>query len=317
VRTAFIEALMQIAAVDPRVMLIVGDLGYSVVEDFERRFPKQFVNAGVAEQNMTGLAAGLALAGRIVFTYSIGNFPTLRCLEQLRNDICYHRAPVKIVAVGGGFGYGALGVSHHATEDLAIMRALPNMTVVAPGDPIEAGLATKAVAREAGPCYLRLGKSGERTVHPRVIDFRVGRAIRLREGTDVTLIVTGGMLHEVMMAAEELSETHRIEAAVLSMHTIKPLDAGAVLDAARRTPVVTIEEHSVIGGLGSAVAEVLAEASHATPFNRIAVPSEFSTVVGSQQYFRQRYGLTAPALVERLKTIMTNSRFVQPCGQVQ
>src|SRR5207302_7770276 len=148
-----------------RVCLVVGDLGYSVIEKFAETYPDQFVNVGVAEQNMTGIAAGLALSGKIVFTYSIANFATLRCLEQIRNDVCYHNANVKVVAVGGGLAYGALGSTHHATEDLAIMRALPRMVVVAPGDPVETELLTRAVAAEAGPCYMRLGRAGRSEEH--------------------------------------------------------------------------------------------------------------------------------------------------------
>ena len=139
-------------------ILLVGDLGFGVVEPFRQKFPKRFLNVGVAEQNLTGLAAGIALTGGIVFTYSIANFPVLRCLEHIRNDVCYHRANVKIVSIGGGYSYGALGMTHHATEDIAILRALPEMTVVAPGDPYEAGEATRAVAAHQGPCYLRLGR---------------------------------------------------------------------------------------------------------------------------------------------------------------
>src|SRR2546426_9403728 len=157
VRSAFIKTLFELAGKDPRVCLVVGDLGYSVIERFAETYPKQFVNAGVAEQDMIGIAAGMALTGKIVFTYSIANFATLRCLEQIRNDVCYHNANVKVVAVGGGLAYGALGSTHHATEDLAIMRALPRMVVVAPGDPVETELLTRAVAVEAGPCYMRLG----------------------------------------------------------------------------------------------------------------------------------------------------------------
>src|SRR5712691_3932084 len=154
-RNAFFRALYALAERDERIHLVVGDLGFGVVEPFAERFPERFLNVGVAEQNMTGVEAGLALCGAVVFTYSIGNFPTLRCLEQIRNDICYHEANVKVVSVGGGFSYGSLGMSHHATEDLAIMRALPGMVVVAPGDPIEAACATRAVAAYDGPCYLR------------------------------------------------------------------------------------------------------------------------------------------------------------------
>src|SRR5277367_4367197 len=157
-RGAFIRAITALAERDQRVHLIVGDLGFGVVENFAQRFPAQFLNAGVAEQNMTGIAAGMALSGKIAFTYSIANFPILRCLEQIRNDVCYHRANVKIVSIGGGYSYGSLGMTHHATEDIAILRALPEMVVVAPGDPIETEAATRAVAKHAGPCYLRLGR---------------------------------------------------------------------------------------------------------------------------------------------------------------
>jgi transketolase len=160
VRTAFFKTLEELAEKDPRITFITGDLGFSVVETYARRFPNQFLNAGVAEANMTGVAVGLALSGKIVFTYSIGNFPTLRCLEQIRNDACYHRANVKIVSVGGGLSYGALGSSHHATEDLAIFRVLPEITVVAPADPVESALATRAVVQHEGPLFSPAGKGG-------------------------------------------------------------------------------------------------------------------------------------------------------------
>src|SRR3982751_2787827 len=193
-RNAFLDTLYELARQDDRIVFITGDLGFRVVEKFMENMPNQFLNAGVAEQNMTGIAAGMALSGKISFTYSIANFPILRCLEQIRNDVCYHRANVKVVAVGGGFAYGSLGATHHATEDLAIMRALPEMTVVAPGDPEEAAAATEAVAAHDGPCYLRLGRAGEQKVHARPIHFQLGKAIQVRQGTDITLISTGGML---------------------------------------------------------------------------------------------------------------------------
>src|SRR6266480_7640900 len=215
----------------------------------------------VAEQNMTGIAAGMALSGKIVFTYSIANFPILRCLEQVRNDVCYHNANVKIVAVGGGLAYGSLGSTHHATEDLAIMRALPRMVVMAPGDPTEAEAATQAAAVHPGPCYLRLGRAGESKVHRGEIDFQLGKAIQLRDGKDLTLISTGGLLETAVQVAESLRHTD-LQTRVLSMHTVKPLDSDAILTAARETGAVfTLEEHSVVGGLGGAVAELLAEAN--------------------------------------------------------
>ncbi|MGH9864787.1 MAG: transketolase family protein, partial [Candidatus Acidiferrales bacterium] len=277
-RSAFIRSLVSLAEEDDRVCLVTGDLGFGVVEPFAEKFPKQFVNAGVAEQNMTGIAAGMALCGEVVFTYSIANFPTLRCLEQIRNDVCYHRADVKIVSIGGGLAYGALGASHHATEDIAVMRSLPEMTIVAPGDPVEAEMATKALVARAGPAYLRLGRSGEPPVHSDGVDFQIGKAIRVTDGDDITLIATGTMLHATVQAAEQLAR-EGIGARVLSMHTIKPLDLEAVYAAATDTrAIVTIEEHSIVGGLGSAVAEVLAESSDChVRFKRMALPSTFTS----------------------------------------
>lgn len=298
-RNACIETLLDLAKADPRIVFITGDLGFGVVTPFMEQLPNQFVNAGVSEQNMTGMATGMALGGKIVFTYSIGNFPTLRCLEHIRNDACYHNANVKIVSVGGGFAYGSMGPTHHAIEDLAVMRALPGITVIVPGDPVETRAATRAVVDYAGPCYLRLGKAGEPVVHQGPIDFQIGKAIRMREGSDLTLISTGGILQTTVRTAERLAK-EGIEARVLSMHTLKPLDEVAVLAAARETgAILTIEEHSIIGGLGSAVAEVLAEADlEKVHFKRIGVPSQFSPHVGSQDYMRACHGLTPDAIAD-------------------
>ena len=296
-RNACIETLLELAKSDERIVFITGDLGFGVVTPFMQQLPLQFVNAGVAEQNMTGMATGMALTGKIVFTYSIGNFPTLRCLEHIRNDICYHNANVKVVSVGGGFAYGSMGPTHHAIEDLAVMRALPGMTVIVPGDPVETRAATRAVVEYPGPCYLRLGKAGEPTVHQSAIDFQIGKAIRLREGRDATLISTGGILEPTVKAAERLAR-EGIETRVLSMHTLKPLDEDAVLAAARETKaIVTIEEHSILGGLGSAVSELLAESDvQKVPFKRIGAPTAFSPYIGSQDYMRRHHGLTEEAI---------------------
>jgi transketolase len=307
-RTAFFRALLQAAERDERIHLVVGDLGFGVVETFRERFPNRYLNAGVAEQNMTGIAAGMALSGKIVFTYSIANFPTLRCLEQVRNDVCYHRANVKIVAVGGGFAYGALGMTHHAVEDLAILRALPEMTVVAPGDPIEASAATQAIACRPGPCYLRLGRAGEPVVHADPIRFEIGKAIRLREGHDVTIISIGGMLATAMEVANALM-VRGLEARVLSMHTLKPLDTEAIMAARRETrAVVTLEEHSVIGGLGSAVAEVLSESGdRGIPFKRLGIGTSFTTEIGSQEFLREKHGLSVKGVLRSVECLVAAS----------
>lgn len=297
-RTAFINALFDIAKHNRDVMLVVGDLGFGVVDQLAREFPCQFLNAGVAEQSMTGIAAGLALSGKVVFTYSIGNFPLLRCLEQVRNDVCYHEANVKIVAVGGGLAYGSLGMSHHATEDLAIARSLPSLVVIAPNDPVEAAAATYAVAAWKGPCYLRLGRAGERRIHSGRIDFRIGRALEVRAGSDATLIAGAGSLGNALDAAAQLAE-RGIQVRVLSMHTIKPLDEAAILDAATATRAVfTVEEHSKIGGLGAAVSECLLEAGiHLRVFKRIALDDKFISVAGSQDYLRAFCGVDAGGIV--------------------
>jgi transketolase len=290
-RTTFVQTLCDIAERDERVWLLTADLGYSVLEPFIERFPTRYLNVGVAEQNMIGVAAGLARCGKMPFVYSIANFPTLRCFEQIRNDVCYHEGNVKIVAVGGGFTYGAQGYTHHGIEDLGVMRMLPNMTVVAPGDPVETRCATQALATHPGPCYLRLGKAKEPVVHESTPNFELGKALTVRPGRDVTLISTGGMLGECTDVARRL-EAHGIDTRVLSMHTVKPLDSRAVLRAARETGcIVTVEEHKVIGGLGSAVADVLAESQMRLPrFHRFGVPDRLYHEIGSQMYLRQMAG---------------------------
>jgi transketolase len=298
-REAFFRCLERLAAEDERIYLLAGDLGFGVADEFRRRFPERFLNAGVAEQNMTGVAAGLALSGKIVFTYSIANFPTLRCLEHIRNDVCYHNANVKIVAVGGGLAYGALGASHHATEDLAILRALPNMAVVAPGDPLEAAQATAAIARHPGPCYLRLGRAGEPAVH-HDLEFTLGKAVRVRHGNGLSLVATGGMLAIAAEVARRL-EQEGIEAGLWSMHTLKPLDVEAVRAAAASGLLFTLEEHSAIGGLGSAVAEVLSEAGYSGRFQRIALPDAFAPFAGSAEYLRRSAGLDVEAVLGRIR----------------
>lgn len=304
-RAAFIQTLIELARNDERIFLLVGDVGFSLIEPFAKEFPERFVNVGVAEQNMTGIATGLALSGKIVFEYSLANFPTTRCLEQIRNDVCYHNANVKIVSAGGGLVYGALGTTHHTTEDLAITRALPNMTVVAPGDPVESALATQAIVEQPGPCYLRLSKTGDPIVHLATLDFQIGKAITVLDGNDVTMISTGGILYNTLQAAEQLVQ-QGIQARVLSMHTLKPLDNKAVLVATQETSaVITIEEHSVIGGLGSAVAEVIAESCDSNiVFKRMGIDDSFCSQVGSQEYLRRIYSLSIEGIVKAVQSLV-------------
>ncbi|MGE0756140.1 MAG: transketolase family protein [Pirellulaceae bacterium] len=315
-RDAFVARLTLLAERDPRVMLLTGDLGFGVLTDFARRFPRQYVNVGVAEQNMTGLATGLALEGHIVFTYSIANFVFMRCLEQIRNDAAYHDCNVNVVAVGAGFSYGSLGISHHATEDLAIMRALPSVTVLSPGDDWEAGEATEAAAATRGTCYLRLDRSGTMAATQPAESFQLGKIRQVRDGSDVTLIATGGVLEEALRASQELA-VRGLKCRVLSVHTLKPLDTDTLVRAARETGgVITIEEHSILGGLGSAVAETLLEASAAPRFfHRLGLRDQFSSVVGSQAYLRKRYGIDATAILETVERACTRHTAPRPLSR--
>jgi transketolase len=302
-RTAFIDALEEAAEQDERIWLLCGDLGYSVLEGFARRFPKRYLNAGVAEQDMTGIAAGLAMSGKIVFTYSIANFPVMRCLEQIRNDVCCHNLNVKIVAVGGGVAYGPAGYTHHGVEDLAIMRVLPNMTTLAPGDPVETKALTRAVIERSGPCYLRLGKAGEPVIHTSQPDIRIGKAALLREGSDGALFSAGGTLGTAMKAAADLA-ARGVSVSVFSMPSLSPLDVKAILTAAKDTRrIVTVEDHGV-GGLGSAVAEVLAASRIHPRFTAMHLKPQPAVVAGSQAAMHAMHGIAAPDIVETMLSLL-------------
>ena len=299
-RSAFVKALSSVAANDDRIVFLTADLGYKLFDDFAARFPGRFINVGIAEATMVGVACGLALEGKKPIIYSIVPFATARCYEQIRNDICYHSANVTIVGIGGGYSYGVNGPTHHAIEDIAIMRALPGMTVVCPGDGIETTAALRALSLRGGPAYLRLDRTDETNVHPADRKLEIGRAITIREGQDLTLVSTGGMLAIAIDAAERLRR-RGIECRVLSMHTVKPLDAAAIHSAARETRVLaTLEEHSIIGGLGSAVAEELSTMSSHTRLFRFGIQDHFSSDCGSRDFHRQQQGLSARQVCEAL-----------------
>jgi len=298
-RDAFVRALSELAAEDPRVVLVNGDLGFGVLTDFIRRFPAQYVNAGVAEQNMAAVACGMALSGARTYTYSIGNFPTLRCLEQLRNDVCYHRSDVTVVAVGGGFSYGQLGVSHFATEDLSAMRSLPGMTVVAPSDPWQAYQLTHQLYARGGPAYLRIDKGSAGLPHGEV---ELGKVRQVRQGDDAVIFSTGGILSEAVSAADALG-SEGIAVRVIDVHTIKPLDIEGIALAVRECRhVITLEEHVIAGGLGSAVAEVCAEAQLPLGhFRRLGLGETFPDVVGDQAFLRSRFSLDATSVASAVR----------------
>ncbi|WP_417620887.1 transketolase family protein [Parasphingorhabdus sp.] len=292
-RDAFIRALTDLAEVDPSIVLITGDLGFGVLTDFADRFPSQYINAGVAEQNMTAIACGMALEGYKTYTYSIANFPTLRCLEQIRNDICYHDANVTIVSVGAGFSYGSLGMSHFATEDLAIMRALPNMEVVAPADPWEAAELTRQMADRPGPKYLRIDK-GCAGLPDDTGSLQLGRHRVVGEGKDITIVTIGAIAHEALVAQKRLAETG-IASSVVILNCLKPLDESAIAATLSSSRVIlTLEEHNIVGGLGSAIADICLEHDvRPAKFAKIGLKDIYPSVVGDQEFLRNEYKMSA------------------------
>ena len=299
-RDTFFKTLIDLADKNPDLEVVTGDLGFGVLKPFWEAHPNQIINAGIAEQNLTSVAAGMALESKTVFTYSIGNFPTLRCLEQIRNDCAYHKANVKIVCVGGGFVYGSLGMSHHATEDIAIMRSLPDVTVLCPGDLVEAEAVTRAIADYPGTCYVRLGRGGEKRIHEALPDFKIGKAIPVSKGERVAIFSTGAIFEEIE-EARELLKSSGINPTIYTFPTVKPIDTDVIKDvAATHEVIVTCEEHNLSGGFGSAVAEVLAEIPHHARLVRIGMNDEYSTIVGDQKYLRHQYGMSGEKIAERI-----------------
>jgi len=293
-RTAFINQLVKEAELNEKVFLVVGDLGYSVVEPFAVQFPDRFLNAGVAEQNMTGIAAGLAMEGYNVFTYSIANFPTLRCMEQIRYDVCYHNLNVKVVSVGGGFAYGSLGASHHATEDFGMLRAIPNLVVTAPGDPHEAQGLTTYFCSKPGPAYIRLGKAGEPVVHSEPVHFEIPRAMKIIDAGEKVILSTGGILKYCF----DFVKKNNKEYSLFSFPFIKPLDKLILKEiCCRFKTIITVEEHQRSTGFGSAILEgindLIEEGEIASfPFiKRLAIPDIFISVAGTQEYLREKAGI--------------------------
>ncbi len=301
-RDTFVRTLIDEAKKNKNIELVTGDLGFGVLKPYFEQLPNQFTNAGIAEQNMTGVASGMALCGKTVFTYSIGNFPTLRCIEQIRNDCAYPRANVKIVCVGGGFVYGSLGMSHQATEDIAVMRAMPEVTVVCPGDLVEAQETTKAIINTPGTVYMRLGRGGEKRIHDKIENFKIGRAIKIRSAKDcdrkIALFSTGAILDEASDAAEML-EGENIGVEQYSFHTVKPIDRDVILSCADRFDmIVTVEEHNTVGGFGSAVSEVITDVGKAVKVVKIGLDDEYCSKVGNQKYLRDQYGMSARGIVK-------------------
>lgn len=297
-RTAFINQLLEEARHNERVFLLVGDLGYHVIEPFAAEFADRFMNVGIAEQNMAGVAAGLAMTGYNVYIYSIGNFPTLRCFEQIRNDIAYHKANVKVVSVGAGYAYGSLGATHQATEEIGVLRTLPNMVVATPGDPVEARAIATLSSNYEGPMYIRLGKAGEKIVHEEEqLSLKVGDIVQVvqKVGNQKAVMACGNIL----ASAKRQIEEEQLLYDLYSLPFVKPLNKEQLRELAANYPdgLITIEEHQRSCGMGSAIVEQLndlfaaGEIASYPKVKRVAIPDEFAGVVGDQEYLRKVEGL--------------------------
>jgi transketolase len=304
VRDAFVRTLTELAGEDARVCALTGDLGLDLFDDFAACAPGRFLNVGIAEQTLVGVAAGLALAGKVPFAYSIIPFVTSRPHDQIRVDVAMTGAPVKLVGVGAGYAYGSAGPTHHAIEDMALMRSLPGMTVLTPGDPREAAAATRAALAIPGPVYLRLGKNGEADIVPPEMPYVPGVARWIREGADVTIASLGTALPVALDAATML-EGHGIRAGVLHFPSLRPFDPAAVVTALERTrAVVTVEEHRRDGGFGSAVAEAMAESGIPGRLARVGMPDRYCDEVGSREHLMAVMGVDAAGVCVAARTLL-------------
>lgn len=299
-RDAYGRTLVELGRENRNIVALTADLMHSVkTEEFKRQFPQRFFNFGVAEQNMMGAVAGMATCGKIPFVSTFACFASMRACEQVRTDIAYPRLNVKIVVTHAGLSIGAGGTTHHATEDIGIMRSIANMTVIVPADAVETEKAVRAAAEYKGPVYIRLGRNPDPVIYTRDYEYEIGKAVLLREGKHVTIIATGRMVAESLIAADKL-EKEGIKAGVINVHTIKPLDKEAIIEGANNTEhIVTVEEHNIMGGLGSAVAELITE-QNSCSVKRIGIPDVFSTI-GSYDELLARYGLTGGGIARQIR----------------
>ncbi|MCK4431696.1 MAG: transketolase, partial [Candidatus Aminicenantes bacterium] len=300
-RNAFAAELKELATGDERIVLLSGDIGNRLFDGFKRECQGRFFNCGVAEANMTGVAAGMAMCGLRPITYTITTFNTYRCLEQIRLDVCYHNLPVIIVGVGAGLSYAGLGATHQSLEDITMLRMLPNMTVICPSDAVEVRLALRAAVKHEGPVYIRLGKKNEPIVHKQEPLFEIGKGIIIQDGSDICILSTGNMLPVVIDAALHL-QRYGVSARVVSMHTVKPLDADLLEEVFTDFDiVVTIEEHSLIGGFGSSIAEWVVDRQQLKGrLCRIGIADKFLHGCGDQENARNMTGLTSDQISEKI-----------------
>lgn len=303
-RAAFLTTLGQLMRKDEKLIIITADMGFSVFEELQKEFPDRFINTGVTEQASIGVATGLALSGFKVFFYAQAPFATMRCFEQVRLDVAYNNVDVKIIGVSAGFSSNQLGVSHFAVEDVALMRLLPGMTVFTPGDPLEAEWATRKAYECKTPCYIRLTKAGSPVVHTSFPDLEIGKAINIFPGNDCSLFVSGSLLPMAKEIRETL-EKENIKMALLSVPTVKPIDKIAIrVEAKKNKYIFTLEEHSIIGGLGSAIAEVIAEENLNVKFKRFGIADKFISITGTPEFLLDYNGLSMDKISREIKNLL-------------
>ncbi len=302
-RTTFINTLSEMAREDEKIMCVIGDTGFSVFEDFEKEFGPRFVNVGIAEQNFVSFGAGLAAMGLKPYIYNVASFMTLRGMEQIFLDICYQENPVVLVGVGGGLAYSTAGPTHHAIHDIAMMSEIPNLTVVCPGDPVEMKALMLETRNYNKPIYIRIGRSVDPVVHSGSINFKIGKAIKMKSGDEATLYVTGVML-KVAVEAQQILSSRGLSVGLVSMPTIKPLDESLIIDDILKGRFIyTLEEHSILGGLGDAVGRVILSnlQNSAKGFKKFAIEDEFVPVTGSREYLDSIYGLSPEAIANKIE----------------
>ena len=306
-REACGRALLKHAEEYKNLVVVTADLMYPTkVDEFASNYPERFFNFGVAEQNMMSIAAGMASCGKIVFTTTFAVFATTRACEQVRTDIAYTNMNVKIIGTASGFSFGMGGVTHAAYEDVAIMRNFPNMTVVYPVDAMEAEKTVEAAIKKKGPFYIRVGRGGEPVINKKDYDFEIGKGKIYRHGRDLTVIANGPMVFETLLASEILIDKYGIDIEIINMHTIKPIDKDMIIDSAKKTKnIMTIEEHNIIGGLGSAVAEVIAENCAGTRFLRLGIMDIFP-IPGKPEELRRKYGLDQKSIAQKVRDFLNN-----------
>jgi len=304
-RDTFVKTLLKEAKKDPNIILMTGDLGFGVLDEFQKELPAQFINSGVNEQTMMGLAGGYASTGKRVFVYSIGNFPTLRCLEQIRNDVCLMNNSVVVVSVGAGYAYGSQGYTHHALEDIAVLRALPNMDVIVPADPHETVGITRLLTSTKNPSYLRLGKSNEPAIHEKEIEIEPGKINELSSGKDGTIIFSGSVGVVALEAAKELA-SEAIRVSVASMPFVSRVDVEYLKSAANKGPIIVVEEHCYRGGVGSAILETLSMNGITAQVALVASAQTNLSQIGDQEFLRNENGINTKSIITKFKALLVS-----------